>query len=132
MYITPNQTPTFRALIVDSNSVRFNKSTDLATAAELAAEGISSVPISYILYKKIAGNYVAQGTETELTDSVLLTDASLSYNFEYTPPGRASFLFTSPGDYALEIKIYPKLAKGPAVLWRYSVTVRDVETTSST
>ena len=127
LVITPEQTPVFRALVATESGTRLTQS-DVATQAELTAEGISDVPISLTVYKYVNGVYVVQtpfiGLQIDL--SAYLTDTTLDYNFEYIPNGRSQFMFPSSGEYVVEFKTYPKTGS-PRVTWRTSVSVIESE-----
>ena len=127
LVITPEQTPVFRALVETESGTRFTQS-DIATQAELTAEGISDVPISFTLYKFVNGVYVKRTPfiSVQIDVSAYLTDTTLDYNFEYIPNGRSEFLFPDSGEYVVEFKTYPKTGS-PRITWRTPVTVVDSE-----
>lgn len=122
--ITPRQTPSFRALIKTENDVRLTVN-DVATQAELTAEGIDDVPISYTLLMMYEGLYteIEGFIKVPLTTDCIVDEAL--YNFIFTPEGRTVAMFPKAGQYVVEFKLYPH--SGPIVTWRSEVVVREVE-----
>ena len=134
--ITQKQAPQFRALIrTENDGTLFDPSVHLATAADLAAEGIDASPISCSVYKSTNSiapyNFsTAEATPVEgFVDVPIDADAfvdttgqdSVTYNFAYTLDNRAAFAFADAGIYFVDFLLYPKT--GAAVAWRVGVEV---------
>lgn len=134
--ITQKQAPEFRALIFDENDgTLFDPTTNLATAAELALEGISASPISCSVYKStntIAPYHFSTATATPVTgfSNVTVPDTSFidvsgvqdpEFNFAFTLPNRTSFAFADAGVYFVDFLLYPKT--GAALAWRVGLEV---------
>lgn len=136
--LTQRQTPDFRALIRSESGELFDAAVDLATAEELAAEGIDRAPISCSIFYDPTG-VAAYASSTSTASPVpgfenLAIDASafaepasveaseLGYNFRYSPPSRVSFPFEKPGTYFVDFLIYPK--NGAALAFRVGAEVR--------
>lgn len=135
--ISQRQTPCFRALIAKEDGTLFDKATDLATAASLAAEGLTNAhPISYSVYKTASTLYYTTTAEYEEVagyqniqiDAAALiapTDVesdNLDYNFTFTPAARSTFPFSESGVYFVDFTIYP--TEGAAIVWREWLTVQ--------
>lgn len=133
--ITQKQAPQFRALIKNEDGTLFDPSVHLATAAELAAEGIDASPISCSVYKSTNSiapyNFsTAEAVPVEgFVDVPISADAFVdtagqnpaTYNFAYTLDNRASFAFADAGIYFVDFLLYPKT--GAALAWRVGVEV---------
>lgn len=134
--ITQKQAPQFRARIrTENDGTLFDPSVHLATAADLAAEGIDAAPISCSVYKST--NSIApynfstaeavpiEGFVDVPIDADAFVDTSgqdpVTYNFAYTLPNRAAFAFADAGIYFVDFLLYPKT--GAAVPWRVGVEV---------
>ena len=135
--ITQRQTPCFRAMITDFGSGDlFDPDSDLATTAELTAEGLTNAhPVSYSVFKTPSKLYYSTASEATpvagfqnvAVDPDCLIDPDdveaddLDYNFSFTPNARANFPFAEPGVYFVDFMIYPK--EGAAIVWRTWITV---------
>jgi hypothetical protein len=133
--ITQKQAPQFRALIKTDDGTLFDPSTHLATAAELAQEGIDAAPISCTVYRSTstiapynfstADAQVVTGYENIEIPASAFVDTSgqdpVEYNFAYTLENRAAFAFESAGIYFVDFLLYPKT--GAALAWRVGVEV---------
>ena len=134
--ISRKQTPAFRAMIATEDGTLFDASTQLATAAELAEEGIEAAPISASFYKtdsQLYYNATGQSTPVEgfqnveidasaFIDPADVVEDSLSYNFSWIPASRETFPFNAPGMYYVDFMAYPKT--GAAIVWRVWVLVQ--------
>ena len=134
--ITQKQAPQFRALIADENDGSlFDPTTNLATAADLASEGISASPISCTVYKStntIAPyNFSTANAETvtgfvnvSIPDTAFIDVSGIQdpeYNFSFTLQNRSTFAFADAGVYFVDFLLYPKT--GAALAWRVGVEV---------
>lgn len=134
--ITQKQAPQFRALIKnESDGTLFDPTVHLATAAELAAEGIDASPISCSVYRSTnsIAPYsfsTAEAVPVEgFVDVPISADAFVDtsgqdqvlYNFAFTLDNRASFAFADAGIYFVDFLLYPKT--GAALAWRVGVEV---------
>ena len=138
--ISPRQTPCFRGLIqAETTEALFNAATDLATAEELAEEGIDYPPASVTIYRMNTslnpGIYSTNPSESTVVtgyDGVPIDSAAfiapetvedygLGYNFSYTPENRANFAFPTGGSYFADFLIFPKV--GAAIAFRVGVWV---------
>jgi len=134
--ITQRQAPQFRALIKnESDGTLFDPAIHLATAAELAAEGIDASPISCSVYRSTnsiapynfstANAEIIEGYENvEIPASAFVDVASqetTAYNFAFTLDNRATFAFAEAGLYFVDFLLYPKT--GAALAWRVGVEV---------
>ena len=134
--ITQKQAPLFRAMIKKLNDELFDPGEDLATRAELDAEGLTNVhPISYTVYKSQGGltPYVADSNTAEpvpgyqnkeIDASAIMNPAEveqgqLDYNFSFTPANRSTFAFPDVGWYFVDFQIMPK--EGNAIIFRVNV-----------
>lgn len=134
--ITQKQAPQFRARIrTENDGTLFDPSVHLATAAELAQEGIDAAPISCTVYKSTnsiapynfstAEAVPVEGFVDVPIDPDAFVDTSgqdpVTYNFAYTLDNRASFAFADAGIYFVDFLLYPKT--GAALAWRVGVEV---------
>lgn len=134
--ITQKQAPQFRALIrTENDGALFDPAVHLATAAELAAEGIDASPISCSVYRSTnsiapynfstAEAVPVEGFVDVPIDADAFVDTTsqdpVSYNFAYTLENRASFAFAEAGIYFVDFLLYPKT--GAALAWRVGVEV---------
>ena len=134
--ITQRQAPQFRALIKsEGDGSLFDPNTHLATAAELATEGIDAAPISCTVYRSTNSiapyNFstenadIVEGYENvEIPSSAFIDVASqdpVTYNFAFTLDNRATFAFAEAGLYFVDFLLYPKT--GAALAWRVGVEV---------
>ena len=134
--ITQRQAPQFRALITNAaDGTLFDPATNLATAAELAQEGIDAAPISCTVYKSTNSiapyNFstanaeaVAGFTDVEIPSTAFIDTSGqdpVEYNFAYTLDNRAAFAFADAGIYFVDFLLYPKT--GAALAWRVGVEV---------
>ena len=138
--ITQRQAPTFRAMIKDSSGTLFDYATNLATAAELAEEGIDAAPASFTIRKSNGGttpyvvntdnSSVVEGFEdVEIGEDAFIEaetveSDNLAYNFQVTPVSRATFPFKDVGYYIVDFTLYPKEAESSAIVFRVGVTVK--------
>lgn len=136
--ITEKQAPTFRAMIKKTDGTLFDYSADLATAAELAEEGIDAAPASYTIRKSnnalapydvstkdstvVPGFEDVEFGEEAFIEAETVEEDDLEYNFQVTPESRAVFPFASAGYYFVDFKLYPK--EGAAIVFRVNVTVK--------
>lgn len=134
--ISRRQTPAFRAKIATESGTLFDASTDLATTADLTAEGITAAPISASFFKtesQLYYNATGQSTpvqgfqNVEIDDESFIAPAtvaaqSLDYNFNWVPDSRTSFPFSESGMYFVDFTVYPKT--GAAIVWRTWVLVQ--------
>ena len=136
--LTQRQTPNFRALIRAENGLLFDAAANLATAEELAAEGIGRAPISCSIYYAPSSLALYSASTTSATpvpgfenlaigeEAFIEPDAveanGLDYNFQYSPPSRAAFPFEKPGAYFVDFLIYPKT--GAALAFRVGAEVK--------
>lgn len=135
--IARRQSPAFRARIESETGDLFNASTDLATAAELAEEGIENPPVYASFYRTESQLYYnatgqAQAVpgfeqveidpdEAFISPSVVESD-DLDYNFTWVCASRETFPFASSGMYFVDFTAYPK--QGAAIVWRTWVLVQ--------
>lgn len=131
--ITQNQTPLFLAAI-KSDGDWFDPA-NLATAAQLSAEGITRPPISYTIYRSTdslsplsfstSNAVVVTGFENvEISAAAILDpeDVEGDYNFQFAPASRTVFPFSETGYYFVDFLLYPQA--GAAIAWRVGVEVK--------
>ena len=134
--ITQKQAPQFRALIrTENDGTLFDPSVHLATAADLAAEGIDASPISCSVYRSTnsiapysfstAEAVPVAGFQNVEISSDAFVDTTgqdpVAYNFAFTLDNRAAFAFADAGIYFVDFLLYPKT--GAALPWRVGVEV---------
>ena len=134
--ITQKQAPNFRALIQnEADGALFDPATNLATAADLASEGIDADPISCSVYKSTnsIAPYSFSTAEAEpvagFVDVPISSDAFIdttgqdpvAYNFSFTLDNRSAFAFADAGIYFVDFLLFPK--SGAALSWRVGVEV---------
>ena len=141
--ISQRQTPCFRALIATEDGTLFDPETDLASQADLTAEGIEATPISYTLYKTESALYYQSGSgqaepvegfqDVEIDAGAFIDPDDVerdsggnltadSYNFSFVPDARSVFPFADVGTYFADFTVYPKT--GAAIVWRTWVYVQ--------
>lgn len=136
--LTTSQAPCVRAMIRSDAGELFDYTQDLASAAELAAQGISAAPVSYSIFK--SSNAFAQyafatdnltpvpgysNVEVAPEDAFYTPgDVELlnsAYNFELIPASRTTQPFATTGFYLIKFIFYPKV--GAAVAFQLTIQV---------
>lgn len=136
--LTTSQAPCVRAMIKSDAGELFDYTADLATQAELDAQGIDAAPVSYSIFKSrnafaqyaySSDNLVPvsgyEDVEIAPVDSFYtpteVEELSLAYNFNFVPASRATFPFKETGFYLIKFILYPK--EGAAVAFQLSIQV---------
>lgn len=136
--ITEKQAPTFRAMIKKTDETLFEFSTDLATAAQLAEEGIDAPPASFTIRKSnnalapydvstkdstvVPGFEDVEIGEDAFIEAETVEGDDLNYNFQVTPESRLVFPFATAGYYFVDFLLYP--VEGAPIVFRVNVTVK--------
>lgn len=136
--LTTSQAPLIRAEIVTDAGEMFDYTQDLATAEELAEQGVDAAPVSYSIFKSsnAFAQYafstenltpVAGYADVEIDpDDAFYTPAEAAalgydYIFEFVPASRATQPFAETGFYLIKFMIYPK--EGAAVAFQLTIQV---------
>ena len=136
--ITTSQAPAVRAMSQSDAGELFDYESDLATAAELAEQGITAAPVSYTIFKSsnafaqyafasenltpVTGyNNIEIDPEDAFYTPSAVEELGLNYNFSFIPASRSTQPFSETGFYLIKFMIYPK--EGAAVAFQLTIQV---------